>query len=213
MNPMARARVYTRLAAAVLLLAGVTAAGAAEPPAATIEPTMTRGPAAAPVTILEWSDFQCPFCRQAQDTMARLLGEFPDSVRLVFKDFPLRSHEGALPAALAARCAGAQGRFWEYHDLLFVAQPAFAREELLGYARRLGLDLPRFTECLDAARFRDAVAADQREGRARARHADLLRERREDRGRAAHRGVPRRDPPGPARRGRRAAPLSRRPPS
>jgi protein-disulfide isomerase len=166
MNPMARARVYTRLAAAVLLLAGVTAAGAAEPPAATIEPTMTRGPAAAPVTILEWSDFQCPFCQQAQDTMARLLGEFPDSVRLVFKDFPLRSHEGALPAALAARCAGAQGRFWEYHDLLFVAQPAFSREELLGYARRLGLDVPRFTECLDAARFRDAVAADQREGRA-----------------------------------------------
>ncbi|HKX05543.1 MAG TPA: thioredoxin domain-containing protein, partial [Methylomirabilota bacterium] len=145
---MARARVYTRLAAAVLLLVGVTAAGAAEPPAATIEPTMTRGPAAAPVTILEWSDFQCPFCQQAQATMARLLGEFPDSVRLVFKDFPLRSHEGALPAALAARCAGAQGRFWEYHDLLFVAQPAFAREELLGYARRLGLDVPRFTECL-----------------------------------------------------------------
>ena len=72
--------------------------------------------------------------------------------------------EGALPAALAARCAGAQGRFWEYHDLLFVAQPDFSRDELLGYARRLGLDTPPFTECLDSARFRDAVLADQREG-------------------------------------------------
>jgi len=166
MNPMARSRVYTLLLAATLLLLTGVAGAAPGVPGVIVDPARTRGPEAAPVTILEWSDFQCPFCQQAQDTMARLLGEFPDSVRLVFKDFPLRSHEGALPAALAARCAGAQGRFWEYHDLLFVAQPAFAREELLGYARRLGLDVPRFTECLDAARFRDAVAADQREGRA-----------------------------------------------
>src|SRR4029077_10827968 len=92
-KPMVRARVYTRLAAAELLLAGVTAAAAAQAPARPTGPAMTRGPATAPVTILEWSDFQCPFCQQAQDTMARLLGEFPDSVRLVFQGFPLRSHE------------------------------------------------------------------------------------------------------------------------
>ena len=85
--------------------------------------------------------------------------------RSVVKDFPLRSHPNAMPAANAARCAGAQARYWEYHDLLFVAQPEFSRDHLIGYARRLGLDVEPFTECLDAPRFRDAVLADLREGR------------------------------------------------
>lgn len=98
--------------------------------------------------------------------LGRLLSEFPDSVRLVYKDFPLPSHAGAVPAALAARCAGTQGRYWEYHDLLFLGQPDFSREDLLGYARRLGLDGPSFAECLDGRRFQDAVMADREEGRA-----------------------------------------------
>jgi protein-disulfide isomerase len=163
---MARSRVYTLLLAAGLLLLTGVAGAAPEVPGVTVDPDRTRGPAGAPVTILEWSDFQCPFCREAQPVLGRLLAEFPDRVRLVFKDFPLRSHELAVPAAIAARCAGAQGRFWEYHDLLFVAQPAFARDDLVGYARRLGLDAPPFTECLDAAGFQEDVMADQGEGRA-----------------------------------------------
>ena len=163
---MARLGVYTRRAAAGLLLLVAAAGGAAaDAPRATIDPGRTRGPAAAPVTILEWSDFQCPFCREVQPVLGRLLAEFPDTVRLVFKDFPLRSHELAVPAALAARCAEAQGRFWEYHDMLFLTQPAFARDELVAYARRLGLDTTRFAECLDSAAPREAVVADQREGR------------------------------------------------
>ena len=169
MNPMARVRVYTRRAAAGLVLAAWAAcaapAGAQEMPRFTVDPVMVRGPATAPVTIFEWSDYECPYCRNAQELLGRLQGEFPDAVRLVYKDFPLASHPGALPAASAARCAGAQGRFWEYHDLLFVAQPAFARADLIGYARRLGLDVEPFTECLDSGRFREAVLADQREGR------------------------------------------------
>jgi len=164
---MARVRVYTlRVAAGLLLAAGAASATAQEAPPFTADPAMTRGPAAAPVTIFEWSDYECPFCQRAQEVLHRLQGEFPDTVRLVFKDFPLRSHPNALPAAVAARCAGAQGRYWEYHDLLFVAQPDLARDHLIGYARRLGLDTPAFTECLDSSRFRDAVLADQREGRA-----------------------------------------------
>jgi protein-disulfide isomerase len=167
MKPMARVRVYTlRLAAGLLLAAGAASAAAQEAPRFTADPAMTRGPATAPVTIYEWSDYECPFCQRAQEVLHRLQGEFPDTVRLVFKDFPLRSHPNALPAAVAARCAGAQGRYWEYHDLLFVAQPDLARDHLIGYARRLGLDTPAFTECLDSARVRDAVLADQREGRA-----------------------------------------------
>jgi protein-disulfide isomerase len=166
MNPMARLGVYTRRAATGLLLLGAAAGGAAaDGPRASIDPGRTRGPAAAPVIILEWSDFQCPFCREVQPVLARLLTEFPDTVRLVFKDFPLRSHELAVPAALAARCAGAQERFWEYHDMLFLTQPAFARDELTAYARRLGLDTARFGDCLDSAAPRDAIVADQREGR------------------------------------------------
>lgn len=123
---------YTLLLAAGLLLLTGVAGAAPGVPGAIVDPARTRGPEGAPVTILEWSDFQCPFCREAQPVLARLLAEFPEQVRLVFKDFPLRSHELAVPAALAARCASTQGRFWEYHDLLFVAQPAFARDELAG---------------------------------------------------------------------------------
>ena len=163
---MARSRVYTLLLTAGLLLLAGVAGAAPGVPGVTVDPARTRGPEGAPVTILEWSDFQCPFCREAQPVLGRLLAEFPEQVRLVFKDFPLRSHELAVPAALAARCASAQGRFWEYHDLLFVVQPAFAHGALVGYAQRLGLDVPRFTECLDAARLQEDVMADQTEGRA-----------------------------------------------
>ena len=165
---MARVRVYTlRVAAGLLLLlaAGAASAGAQDAPRFIADPMMTKGPAAAPVTIFEWSDYECPFCQRAQDVLQRLQGEFPDTLRFVFKDFPLRSHPNALPAALAARCAGAQSRYWEYHDLLFVGQPDLARDHLLGYARRLGLDASAFTECLDGGRYRDAVLAEQREGR------------------------------------------------
>ncbi len=95
-----------------------------------------------------------------------MLNEFPDTVRLVFKDFPLKFHAGAEPAAMAARCAGLHGRYWEYHDLLFVAQPAFARADLITYAVRLGLPREAFAACLDDGRFHDAVQADMQEGRA-----------------------------------------------
>jgi len=98
--------------------------------------------------------------------LGHVLAEFSGRVRLVFKDFPLASHNGAIPAAEAARCAGEQGRFWEYHDLLFVAQPAFARADLLTYAARLGLPAEAFTACLDSGRYREAVKADVAEGRA-----------------------------------------------
>ena len=96
-----------------------------------------------------------------------MLAEFPDKVQLVYRDFPLDFHAGARPAAEAARCAGAMGRFWEYHDLLFVAQPEFSRDQLVGYAARLGLDRTAFASCLDSGRFRSGVDADISEGRAR----------------------------------------------
>ena len=98
--------------------------------------------------------------------LGQVLAEFPGKVRLVFKDFPLDFHEGARPAAEGARCAAQSGRYWEYHDLLFLAQPEFSRENLIRYAARLGLDQPAFTACLDSGRFRKAVGADLAEGTA-----------------------------------------------
>jgi len=98
--------------------------------------------------------------------LGRVLSEFQGKVRLVFKDFPLSFHPGAEPAAMAARCAAEHGLYWEYHDLLFVAQPAFERSDLILYARRLGLPVDAFTACLDSGRYRAAVRRDAREGRA-----------------------------------------------
>ena len=97
--------------------------------------------------------------------LGQILAEFPGKVRLVFKDFPLDFHTGARPAAEAARCAAAVGAYWDYHDLLFLAQPSFSREDLIGYAGRLGLDRTAFVSCLDRGQFRRAVETDVSEGR------------------------------------------------
>jgi protein-disulfide isomerase len=146
--------------------ASVTATPAVAAGTATVNASMIRGAVEAPVTILEFSDYQCPFCKRAQPVLERILAEFPGKVRIVFKDFPLDFHEGARPAAEAARCAGASGRYWDYHDLLFLAQPAFSRDELITYADRVGLDRTAFSLCLDARRFSAAVEDDMAEGRA-----------------------------------------------
>lgn len=95
-----------------------------------------------------------------------MLQEFKGKVRVVHKDFPLRSHAGALPAAEAARCAGSQGVFWEYHDLLYLSVPDFSRDDLIRYAGRLNLDRDAFTTCIDTRRLRKEVEADVAEGRA-----------------------------------------------
>ena len=95
-----------------------------------------------------------------------MLHEFKGKVRVVHKDFPVPSHTGALPAAEAARCAAAQGVFWEYHDLLYLAVPDFSREDLVRYAGRLSLDRDAFTICIDTRQFRKQVEADVAEGRA-----------------------------------------------
>jgi protein-disulfide isomerase len=92
--------------------------------------------------------------------------EFDGQVRLVFKDFPLPSHDLAQAAHEAARCAGALGNYWAYHDRLFAAQPDFERAELIAYAVELGLAREPFTRCLDERRFAKAVQLDLAEGRA-----------------------------------------------
>ncbi len=101
------------------------------------------GPADAPIVIIEFSDFECPFCtRWHQQVWPRLQEVYGDKIRLVYRDFPLYSlHPNAGPAAEAANCANEQGRFWEYHDLLFAAEQGLGREAYEAYASQLNLDM------------------------------------------------------------------------
>jgi protein-disulfide isomerase len=107
------------------------------------------GGAKAPVTIIEFSDYQCPFCKRAEDSVDQVMKTYGDKVRLVFRDYPLPFHPQARPAAEAANCANAQGKFWEYHGKLFANQSALAADNLKSYAKDLGLDTAKFDQCLD----------------------------------------------------------------
>ena len=108
------------------------------------------GPAHARVTVVEYGDFECPNCKQAAPALKLLLDRFKDRIRFVYRHFPLEEvHPHALHAAEAAESAGAQGRFWAMHDLLFDNQPHMKLHQLLGYAERLQLDIGRFTVEMD----------------------------------------------------------------
>lgn len=129
-----------------------------------------KGAANPKVVIVEYSDFQCPACRQAQRVLKRVLARYGDQVQLVYNDFPLeRVHPNAFQAAEAAQCAHRQGKFWEFHDILFEEQPVWAEDpdpldRFLGYAREAGLDVASFEQCLKGHETRDAVQEDIREG-------------------------------------------------
>lgn len=124
-----------------------------------------RGPADAPVTLLEYGDFECPFCGQAFWELKRLEQAVGDQVRFVFRHFPIaRAHPHARLAAEAAEAAGAQGNFWEMHDTLFSNQHALELSDLLAYADDIGLDRPRFTRDLHEHRFAAKVRRDFIEG-------------------------------------------------
>src|SRR5947208_1165791 len=118
------------------------------------------------VEIVLYSDFQCPFCAQFAPVVRELQAKGVDGVRTTvhFKNFPLVIHPNAQLAHQAAMAAKEQGKFWEMHDLLFANQSKAQRDDLLGYAKKLGLDLVRFRKDLDSDRFKQIIAADQAEG-------------------------------------------------
>ncbi len=107
-----------------------------------------KGPAGAPITIVEFSDFECPFCLRAIPTLQSLLEAYPDQIRLYYRHLPLPSHARARPAAIASVCAEQQGEFWAYHDVLFQHPRALSDADLRTYAEQLGLDMVRFDACL-----------------------------------------------------------------
>lgn len=117
----------------------------------------------APVTVIEFTDLQCPYCaRFARDTWPRIRKEYVDTgkVRFATRDLPLRFHDFAVPAAVAARCAGAQGKYWEYREALFAAQSRLGSEPYAGLASQLGLDAARFATCRADPAMLEAVRQD-----------------------------------------------------
>lgn len=126
----------------------------------TVGDSPSRGAADAPVTVMVFSDYQCPFCARSEATVKDLEAAYPGKIRYVFKNNPLPFHENARLAAKAALAANEQGKFWEYHDALYAHQSDLGRDALERYAEDLGLDLRRFRAALDDARLDAAVEAD-----------------------------------------------------
>ena len=125
----------------------------------------SRGPEDAPIVIVEFSDFQCPYCRRATAALEELMERYDGQIRFVYKDYPLPSHTEAFKAAEAGNCAHEQGMFWEFHDRLFGAQDSLDVESLQAYAGELGLDGNQFAACLAEDRFADRVEHDLEVGR------------------------------------------------
>jgi protein-disulfide isomerase len=124
-----------------------------------------KGSERAAVTIVKFEDFQCPYCKTVQTTYQELLKRYNGKVRLVHKDLPLEAiHPQARQAAEAARCAGEQGKFWEYHDTLYANSPKAAIEELKAYAKEVGINAASFEQCFASGKYKSLVQKDLSEG-------------------------------------------------
>ena len=124
-----------------------------------------KGAAKAPVTIVEFSDFHCPFCRQVLPTLTQLDSKYGEKIKLVFRDFPIESlHPGATKAHEAARCANEQGKFWAYHDKLFATPPKSGPEIFKELAKEIGLDPNGFETCVNSGKYQAAIKEDIAEG-------------------------------------------------
>ncbi len=132
-----------------------------------LEKSPVRGPKNAPVTIVEFSDFQCPFCAEAKPLLEQVLKAYPDDVKLVFKQFPLGSiHDNAMAAAKATVAAGYQNKFWEMHDILFANNRDLSYDKLKEYAGKIGLNVALWEEDFQALDVQQAISRDLRTGKA-----------------------------------------------
>jgi protein-disulfide isomerase len=119
-----------------------------------------RGSKEAPVEMIEFSDFQCPFCQRANPTVEQVLKTYGDRIKFVYRHYPLPNHPNARPAAEASACAEAQGKFWEYHDRLFANSSKLSNDDLKSHAAALGLDTAAFNTCFDNHQQKAGVDAD-----------------------------------------------------
>jgi protein-disulfide isomerase len=124
-----------------------------------------KGPKEAPITIVEFSDFQCAYCKRVLPVLSEVMERYPGKVKLAFRDFPIHSiHPHAQKASEAAHCAGDQGKFWEYHDLLFEKQEAIPEANFTDYAQALGLEVAAFQGCLETRKHKDTVERNYADG-------------------------------------------------
>jgi protein-disulfide isomerase len=124
-----------------------------------------RGPEDAPITIVEFSDYQCPFCRRAEPTIEQVLARYEGKIRFVYRHFPLdRIHPQARGASEAAACADKQGKFWEYHSALFAENAQLERASLDALAEQLELDTAAFASCLEEGQTKELVEKDLQAG-------------------------------------------------
>ena len=170
-----------------------------EPPRTVIEvgaDDPVVGPVNAAVEIIEFSDFQCPFCQRLTGTLEQLKSAYGSDIRLVFKDYPLPNHAQAFKAAEAGNCANLQGKFWELHDRMFSRQSELGVDDLKRHAGELGMDQAAFDACLDSGRFAAQVNADLTAGQQHgvSFDTDSIHQRPRGYGRRAVRGVRRNHP-------------------
>jgi protein-disulfide isomerase len=123
-----------------------------------------KGSAAAPIELIEFADFECPYCLQASPTVKKVLDTYGDRIRFVYRNFPLQNHPHARPAAEAAQCANEQGQFWAYHDRLFADPGKLSDAELKETAATLGLNAAQFNKCVDDRKFQAVVDTDAQAG-------------------------------------------------
>ncbi len=135
-----------------------------DPVAIPVAGAPSTGPQRAPITIVEFSDFQCPYCAAAVPEISAVLKAYPAQVKLIFKQYPLEMHSQADLAAAAALAAQKQGKFWEMHDAMFAHHDELSRTNILAFARRIGLDMKRFEDDLDSTAVREAVVRDVQDG-------------------------------------------------
>jgi len=125
----------------------------------------TRGPARSAVEIIEFSDFQCPYCLRSYPVVKQLLKDYGDRIHVVYRHFPLPNHSNARPAAEAAACAAAQGKFWEFHDELFENQSKLSDDDLRRHAAKVGLNKEKFDDCFQKRTYQADIDADIEAGR------------------------------------------------
>jgi protein-disulfide isomerase len=119
-----------------------------------------KGPASAPIEMIEFSDFQCPYCLRANPAVAQVLSTYGDRIHFVYRNYPLPNHPNARPAAEAAQCANEQGKFWPYHDRLFANPAQLSDADLKQSATQVGLDTPKFNACFDGHKYKATIDAD-----------------------------------------------------
>lgn len=137
-----------------------------DPPRAvvSVDDDPAEGPVEAPITIVAFSDYQCPYCKRAEPTIKEVMAKYPGKVKYVFRDYPLSFHQNAQKAGEAAGCAMEQGKFWEMHAKLFENNGALQVENLKKYAQEIGLDAAKFGQCLDSGQRASEVTADMNSG-------------------------------------------------